>query len=107
MKHNDAAQEFLQKITGTNAVALRLILLAMLLAIVCSSLGVVYESQRNRHLFALLDQKRQAQYEFDAQWGRLMLERSTLLSHDHVAMVASERLAMHLPPPGDIVVVYQ
>ena len=82
--------------------ALSLLLIGALLA---SALGVVYNAQHSRQLFFQLESLRQAQNELDSQWGRLTLERSTLLSHAHVEQVASQSLGMRRPLPENIVVV--
>jgi cell division protein FtsL len=80
-------------------------LLACVLLVLGSAIGVVYLAQKSRLLFTELETARKGQYELDAQWNRLILERSTLLSPANVERVARKQLAMHLPPPEDIVVV--
>ena len=85
-------------------------LLALLLiaaAVVASAIGVVYQAQRGRHLFAELAALRKEQYELDIQWSRLMLERSTMLGHDRVERIAASRFGMVLPSPEQIVVVHE
>ena len=80
-------------------------LLACLLLILGSALGVVYLAQKNRLLFAELEASRKAQYQLDTRWNRLILERSTLLSPANVERVARTRLGMALPLPENVVVV--
>jgi cell division protein FtsL len=80
-------------------------LLACLLLILGSAIGVVYLAQQSRLLFTELEASRKAQYQLDTRWNRLLLERSTLLSSANVERVARAKLGMGLPPPEDIVVV--
>jgi cell division protein FtsL len=79
----------------------------LMCAMVSTALAVVYKSQQSRHLFFRLESLRLVQNELDSQWGRLTLERSTLLSHANVEQIATGRLAMGLPAPQYIVVVRQ
>lgn len=81
--------------------------LLLMCTMVSTALAVVYKSQQSRQLFFRLESLRQAQNELDSQWGRLTLERSTLLSHANVEHIATGRLAMGLPAPQFIVVVRQ
>ena len=76
-------------------------------SLVGTALAVVYNAQQSRQLFSQLESLRQAQNELDSQWGRLTLERGTLLSHAHVEQVAKQRLTMSRPQPHTIVVVHQ
>ena len=81
--------------------------LLLVCGLVGTALAVVYNAQQSRQLFSQLESLRQAQNELDSQWGRLTLERGTLLSHAHVEQVAKQRLTMHRPQPHHIVVVHQ
>lgn len=80
-------------------------LLACLLLILGSAIGVVYLAQQSRVMFTELEASRKSQYQLDTRWNRLLLERSTLLSPANVERVARERLGMMRPHPEDVVVV--
>ncbi len=85
--------------------ALQVALLCCLLVILGSAVTVVFLAQKTRLLFGELESSRKLQYEFDSQWNRLILERSTLLAPANVERVASGKLGMSLPQPGEVVVV--
>lgn len=85
--------------------ALQLALLCCVLLILGSAIAVVYLAQQSRLLFAELETLRGTQHDLDTRWSRLVLERSTLLSPANVERVARNKLAMHLPPPHEVVVV--
>lgn len=80
-------------------------LLFVAAAVVVTAIGVVYQAQVGRHLFAELEAQRKEQYELDIQWSRLMLERSTMLGHDRLERIAVSRFGMALPSPEQVVVV--
>jgi cell division protein FtsL len=82
-------------------------LLVLAVAVVASAITVVVQAQSSRHLFADLESLRKQRYELDIQWSRLMLERSTLLSHDSVERIARQRFDMVLPTPEQVVVVHE
>lgn len=81
------------------------LLLLLLLAVVVSALMVAYLAQQSRHRFTTLENLLKQQYELDAQWTQLMLEKGTLLSLSQVEQVARKRLSMRKPASDEVVVV--
>ena len=80
-------------------------LLITLIAVVCSSLGVVYarhESRRAAVQLGLLEDQRD---EYIAEWSRLQLEQAWLADASHVESKARERLGMQAPEKAVILVV--
>ena len=82
-----------------------LLLLLLLVATVASALMVAYLAQESRHRFTALENLRKQQYERDAEWTQLMLEKGTLLSLSQVEQVARRRLSMRKPASHEVVVV--
>lgn len=67
------------------------------LAVMLSSLGVVYSRHESRKLFVELQGLQEQRDEMNVQWGRLQLEQSTWTTHGRVADTARERLGMVVP----------
>jgi cell division protein FtsL len=80
-------------------------LLIVLLAVICSALGVVYkrhESRRYSVQLGLLEDQRDAAI---AEWSRLQLEQAWLADASHVESKARDRLGMTTPEQTLILVV--
>lgn len=77
----------------------------LLVAVVVSGIGVVYAKNLSRSLFVEMQQVRKAKDQADMEWGRLQLELATRGALGRVMEIAGERLQMHAPEPGQIVVV--
>ncbi len=78
---------------------------ALVIAVVCSAVGVVYSQYEVRVLFA----KRQAliaqRDALNVEWGRLQLEQSTWGTQSRVEHMARQELGMVTPAPGNVVFV--
>lgn len=92
-------------VTARALPTVQLALLACLLAILASAMGVVMLAQKGRLLFAELETMRKQQEQLETRWSRLTLQRSTLLSPANVERVARKKLVMIKPPTHEIVVV--
>ncbi len=80
--------------------------LLMLAALVLgSALGVVYTTHESRKLFVELQALQGVRDELNIEWGRLLLEQSTLATPTRVENIARRRLGMKPPAPEQIVIV--
>ncbi|MCB1801025.1 MAG: cell division protein FtsL [Gammaproteobacteria bacterium] len=77
----------------------------LLLAVIASGIAVVYAKNLSRSLFVEMQQVRKDKDQADMEWGRLQLELATRGALGRVMEIAGERLQMHAPEPGQIVVV--
>jgi len=77
----------------------------MVLAIILSSLGVIYSAHKTRQLYAEL-QGLQTNSDFlDSDYERLLLEQSAWAAYTRVDQVSHDELKMASPAAADIVVV--
>ena len=84
---------------------LPLILPVLWLAVLASSVQVIYARHKAREMFVRLEQLNAARDALDIDWGRLQLEQSYWSSHAFVERVASAKLQMSLPQPRDLRIV--
>ncbi len=80
-------------------------LVILLLAIIVSSVGVVYARHQNRMLFVELQALGYERDRMDVEWGQLQLEQSTLTTYGQVEQAARNRLGMINPAPDTLVIV--
>lgn len=83
----------------------RFLLGVLLLAVVGSAIGVVYERYRHRQLFVELTRLERERDELNIEFGRLQLEQATWAQANRIDQVAQSRLGMKFPEAHDIVVV--
>lgn len=69
----------------------------LLLAVVCSSAGLVYAKHCGRSLFVELQSLQQAKDRLITEFGRLQLEQSAWSAHGRVENIAREQLQMSVP----------
>lgn len=81
--------------------------LILVLAVMVSSVGVIYAKHMSRKLFVELQALGNARDDMDIEWGRLRLEQSTLTTQGQVESAARERLGMVNLEPGNMVIVRQ
>jgi cell division protein FtsL len=84
---------------------LPLILPVLWLAVLASSVQVIYARHKAREMFVRLEQLNAARDSLDIDWGRLQLEQSYWSSHAFVERVANAKLQMSLPQPRDLRIV--
>jgi cell division protein FtsL len=77
----------------------------LLLAVVASAIGVVYQRYRHRQLFVELTRLERERDELNIEFGRLQLEQATWAQANRIDQVARQRLGMKFPEAEDIVVV--
>ncbi len=75
------------------------------IAVISSSVGVVYAKHQSRKLFVELQDLRRERDMLDVEWGQLQLEQGALTTHGQVEQAARGRLDMVSPAPEDIVIV--
>ncbi|MGH8134657.1 MAG: cell division protein FtsL [Steroidobacteraceae bacterium] len=78
---------------------------ALWLAALASAAGAIYCEHRARALFIRLEALDGRRDNLQIEWGQLQLEQSAWSSPAFVERVASTRLRMAMPPPGDIQIV--
>jgi cell division protein FtsL len=84
----------------------RWLLLGVLMVLVLGSgVAVVYIKYENRKLFMELQTFYKARDQLDDEWGRLLLEQSTLARQGRVERLARERLEMVIPGSTEVVIV--
>ena len=78
------------------------IVLALLVAVVASALGVVWTRHENRVLFVSLTALQNQRDELNIEYGRLELEQATHAEPRRVDDEARQKLGMLEPRPQDI-----
>jgi len=84
---------------------LPLLLPVLWLAVLASSVQVIYARHKAREMFVRLEQLNAVRDSLDMDWGRLQLEQSYWSSHAFVERVANAKLQMSLPQPRDLRIV--
>ena len=84
---------------------LRFIVAMLWVAVLASSLGVIYAKQEARNRFNDLQKLTKARDDLDIEWGRLQLEQSTWATHGRVERVARDDLHMTTPQASDLRIV--
>jgi cell division protein FtsL len=77
------------------------------LAVLGSAIAVVRARHEARALFVQLERLSAERDRLNIEWGQLQLEQSAWSNHGFVERVASERLRMTLPEPGEVRIVAQ
>nr|VFK51675.1 MAG: cell division protein FtsL [Candidatus Kentron sp. TUN]VFK52308.1 MAG: cell division protein FtsL [Candidatus Kentron sp. TUN]VFK52734.1 MAG: cell division protein FtsL [Candidatus Kentron sp. TUN] len=75
------------------------------LAVLVSSVGVVYVKHINRTLFIELQRLERERDAMEVEWGKLSLEQSTWGTHDRVERIAKEQLHLIIPPVDSVILV--
>lgn len=83
----------------------RVFLLALVAAVLSSAVSVVYAKHETRKLFEQWQSLQKVHDDLQVEWGRLQLEQATWATHGRVESIARTRLGMHMPQPGNVVVI--
>ena len=75
------------------------------LAVLGSSVQVIYARHKARDLFVHLEKLNAERDSLEIEWGRLQLEQSYWSSHAFVERVANAKLQMSLPQTRDVRIV--
>ena len=84
---------------------LRLLVAVLWVAVLASSLGVVYAKHEARSRFIQLQKLTRERDDLDIQWGQLQLEQSTWATHGRVERVAHDDLGMVTPQASELRIV--
>jgi cell division protein FtsL len=82
-----------------------IILPVLWLAVLGSSMQVIYARHKARALFVHLEKLNGERDSLEMEWGRLQLEQSYWSSHAFVERVANTKLQMNLPQTRDVRIV--
>jgi cell division protein FtsL len=85
--------------------AWRLTVVLLSLALLGSSLGVIYAKHQARNRFNDLQRLTRERDELDIEWGQLQLEQSTWATNGRVETVARDELHMVIPQATDLRIV--
>lgn len=75
------------------------------IAVIASSVGVVYAEHKGRKLFVELQALGYEKDRMDVEWGQLQLEQSTLTTQGQVEHDARTRLGMTIPAADSMVIL--
>lgn len=75
------------------------------LAVLASGVAVVYAKYASRKYFVELEVLHAERDASDVEWRRLQLEQSTWAAHGRVERIARNKLDMHTPVAGEVVVI--
>lgn len=84
---------------------LLVVVICLWLALIASSLAVVYVTYETRVEFNYLESLRREQNKLQVVLGQYLLEESTWASFNRVEKLASERLKMHVPRAERIIMI--
>ena len=76
----------------------------LLMAVIASSIGVVYAKHQSRKLFIELQSLAAERDRMDVEWGQLQLEQGTLTTHGQIERAARDRLGMVNPAAGSVAI---
>ncbi|MEW5248073.1 cell division protein FtsL [Microbulbifer sp. 2201CG32-9] len=82
-----------------------LLLCALWLAVLGSSLAVVHSTQRSRELTAQLGAAQKMRDQLRTEQERLLLEKGAWSAYSRIEKVARTKLNMHVPAPEERVMV--
>ncbi len=84
---------------------LPILLPVLWLAVLGSSVQVIYARHKSRDLFVKLEKLNAERDSLDMEWGRLQLEQSYWSSHALVEGVANAKMKMNIPQMHDVRIV--
>jgi cell division protein FtsL len=82
-------------------------LMSLLLVNIISALAVVYSTHWNRQLFGELQVVQREAVAIEVEWGRLLLENSSLGAYARIEAIARKQLSMKKPSIEETVLVKQ
>ncbi len=84
---------------------LPLLLPVLWLAVLASSVQVIYARHKARDIFVRLEKLNAERDALETEWGRLQLEQSYWSSHAFVERVANAKMQMNIPQTRDVRIV--
>jgi cell division protein FtsL len=88
-----------------SATGWRALVVVLWVAVLGSSLGVIYAKHEARNRFNELQKLTRTRDDLDIEWGQLQIEQSTLARHGRVEQAARDDLHMTIPQAGDLRIV--
>jgi cell division protein FtsL len=82
-----------------------LVLLALVLGVIASAIGVVWARHLHRQAYIELSTLERGRDELNIEFGRLQLEQATWSEANRIEQVAGNRIGMKFPEDADIVVL--
>ncbi len=82
-------------------------MLALVLAVLASAIGVIYAKHEGRKQFVQLQALERERDQMNVEWGQLQLEQGTWATHSRVERVARKRLGMEMPDAKSVVIIRQ
>ena len=76
-------------------------LVCLLVFVVVSSVAVVYVKDFSRRLFIQEQQLQKVETQSQLNWGKYLLEQSTLATEARVQNIAQKQLQMHMPKASE------
>lgn len=83
----------------------RMIFMALVAAVFLSAAGLVYSKHQSRTLYIELRDLQRERDAMEVEWGKLLLEQSTLATHGRIESEARDRLGMEIPDIESVVMV--
>jgi cell division protein FtsL len=71
--------------------------IALIIAVLISSLAVIYITNMQRVTLGQLENSEQAAHQLQLKWGKLLLEQASLATPSRVEKLATNKLGMVLP----------
>lgn len=81
------------------------VIVGLVIALLCSSFGVVYFKDLNRRLFIQYQILQREKAEELIQWGKLLLEQTMWSTQSRVQRIAEQQLGMQLPSAKEVILV--
>jgi len=88
-----------------SAAGWRALVVVLWVAVLGSSLGVIYAKHEARNRFNELQKLTRTRDDLDIEWGQLQIEQSTLARHGRVEQAARDDLHMTIPQSADLRIV--
>lgn len=77
----------------------------LIVLLIFSAFAVVYVKDLNRRMFIEYQDMTRSNQQAQVEWGKLMLEQSTLAAQGNIEQIASSRLRMYSPSAQELVLV--
>jgi cell division protein FtsL len=80
-------------------------LLALLVAVLCSAVSVVYSRHSHRQTYIDLTRLQKQRDEFNVEFRRLQTEQATVSETNRIVGIATDKIGMHFPLDNETTVV--
>ena len=77
------------------------------LLVVCSALAVIYMTHLSRNAFVETQRLSKQADDYDVEWGRLLIERSSSSSISRIEGIATDQLGMAVPNANRVIVLQE